>query len=288
MKLKKSLLAIGLILSTTALVAQSKIEQTKRELKSDGGSTTTSSTTYRSYSAPGKTGSSTRDSFDGEESLEEWIVSGVVLAAAFVTYHSTIGNYNNENHLHNRLTPYPYIDRRFGNYTQLDSASAKNNFRIEVDNHLLVIDRDLLGNHFKTRIRPFHYAFFQFDYYQLSEYNPKRGHHDHLSLFNFNVGYDRIRFNRFNLGWTLGVNYVGNEVKKAGFTYGFQVEAFLPKNISLLGAMRFSSINSESVNELDLKVRYHIKRWYLSAGYEQLKIASPMYNFAAVGVGIYL
>ncbi len=286
MKLKNSLLAIGLLLSTMALVAQSKIEQSKRELKS--GDNTSTSSTYRSYSAPGKTGSSKRNSFDDEESLQEWIVGGVVQLFTIVTYHTTIGSYNNENHLHNRITPYPYYDKRFGNYTQLDSAAAKHNMRIDVENNYMLIDHNLMGNHFKTRIRPFHYAFFQFDYYQLSEYNPKREQHDYLSLFNFNVGYDRIRFNRFNLGWTLGINYVGNEVKKAGFTYGFQAEAFLPKNISLLGAMRFSSINGESVNELDLKVRYHIKRWYLSAGYEQLKIASPTYNFAAVGVGIHL
>ncbi len=284
MKTIISLLIISSLIGSNNLIAQGKIEQSKRELKAGQSNTTT----FRSYSAPGNSGSRTQSSyssFDGEESFQAWIVGGVVQLFTIATYYSTVGSYNNEDHLHNRLTPYPYADKRFGNYTQLDSAAAKHSFRIDLENSYMLIDHNLMGNHFKARIRPFHYAYIQIDYYQLSEYNTKSGHHDNLALFNFNACYDRIRFNRFNLGWTLGINYVGNEVKKAGFSYGIQAEVFMPLKISLVGSVRFSSINGEPVNELELKARYHMGRWYATMGYEQLKIASPLYHFGTAGIG---
>lgn len=282
---KRTNLTIILLSAAQILMSQTKIEQSKSELNS--GSTTT----YRSYSAPdNRVGieNSSRDLFDGEMTLQEWIVGGFVAVAAVATTYAAIGSYKNEKHLHNRLSAYPYKDRRFGNYCAIDSASAKHNMRIDINNSILLVDKNLYGNHMQTRIRPFHYAFLQIDYHQLAEYNQNKDKNDYLALLGFNVGYDRLRFGKFNFGFTLGANYVANDVKKAGFTYGIQSEAFLPHNISIAGSARFSHINSRKVNLYELKARYHLNRWYITSGYEMMKIASPEYHFFAAGIGVYL
>jgi hypothetical protein len=41
------------------------------------------------------------------------------------------------------------------------------------------------------------------------------------------------------------------------------------------------------VNQFEAKGRYHKKNFYVSAGYEYLKIASPSYHFLSVGGGLY-
>lgn len=279
-------LTIVLLIITQLITAQTKISQSKSELTSSS-----SSTIYRSYSAPGAIEPSGRASnlnYGDDMTFQELIVGGLVTVGALVSYKALIGSYSTENHLHNRLTAYPYNDRRFGNYTSIDSVAAKHNMRVDIENSIMVIDNDLFGNHLKIKLRPCHFLFLQADYHQLAEYNNTTDRNDYLALMGFNVGYDRLRFGRFNLGFTLGVNYIGNEVKKAAFSYGINTEAFIIKNISLNAGARFSKINHEPVNHIEVKGRYHMGRWYGTAGYEMLKIATPYYNFATVGVGIYL
>lgn len=282
--MKRNLTILFILIGHLA-VSQTRIEQSKSELSSNN------SKEYRSYSASGG-GTTIKQStgyrLDDDMTLQEWIAGGIMVVASIVSYQAAIGSYKNEDHLYNHLSCYPYKDNRFGNYSSIDSASAKNNFRVDIENSILLIDNNLYGNHVKTRIRPFHYAFVQIDYHQLAEFNPDKSKNDYLALIGINLCYDRIRFNRFNLGFSLGANYAGNEVKKAGFCYGIQSEAFLPLKISLAGAARFSRINKQPVNQFELKARYHIGRWHISTGYEMLKIASPDYHFFAAGVGIYL
>jgi hypothetical protein len=124
------------------------------------------------------------------------------------------------------------------------------------------------------------------DFYQLFEFNDFDNSNDRLSLFYFNLGYDRIRFERFNLGWTAGASYVGNGVKKGGFSYGINAEYFLEKNISFAGESKWSRINYNPVNSLKIQSKF-FKNNYLSLSYERLKIASPIYNLIGIGGSIY-
>lgn len=101
------------------------------------------------------------------------------------------------------------------------------------------------------------------------------------------MAYDRIRFKKFNLGWTLGVTYIGNDVQKVGFSYGLHTDVFAIKNISFNSAMIWSKINGLPVNSFEIRGKYHKKNYFFSLGYEYLKIASPNYNYMTVGTGFY-
>ncbi len=85
----------------------------------------------------------------------------------------------------------------------------------------------------------------------------------------------------------MGASYVGNEVKKAGFTYGLNAEYFMGKQISFLASAKWSTINNSPLNTYELQGRYHKKNHFFSLGLEHLKIASPTYNLIALGGGIY-
>jgi hypothetical protein len=108
-----------------------------------------------------------------------------------------------------------------------------------------------------------------------------------MSLYQFNLGYDRIRFEKFNLGWTLGATYIANNVNKAGFSYGLNTDIFASKKMSFTSAMIWSKINGKPVNTFEIRAKYHQKNYFYSIGYENLRIASPSYNFVTFGAGIY-
>jgi len=147
--------------------------------------------------------------------------------------YGVIGDYKNEDHLYSNLTPYPFYNGKSGNFESADTISvSKNKARIDIENSFVYSDNNLFGNHFKAKIRPFQYFYFQTDFHQLFEFNEIDNTNNRLSLFQFNLNYDRIRLEKFNFGWNLGATYVGNEVKKAGVAYGLNAEYFMGNHIS--------------------------------------------------------
>jgi hypothetical protein len=268
------------IANSISSFSQSKIERSKKDLTRE--SKTDSSIKKN------KTGSYSSRSSD-DDSFQKEITYVLLKGFVYLTYYSTIGNYNNENHLQSNLTNYPYQNNLSGNFENPDAISPTTNYlRIDLEDQILLGHTNLYGNHLKAKIRPYHYFYVQTDLYTLIEYNKDEKNYSNLSLLNINLCYDRIRFERFNLGWTLGLNYIGNDIKKTGFTYGLNADVFLSKPYSLYGSIKWSSINNAPVNEIELKCRYHKKQYFLSGGYEHLKIGTPTYDFLSVGGGLYL
>lgn len=203
-----------------------------------------------------------------------------------IAFFSFIGNYNYEQHLNSNLTDYPYYNGESGNYENSDWG--KKDIRLDIEDNLLFSSSTLYGNHLKVKIRPSHYFYLQSDFHQLFEKNKFDTSTDRLSVFNFNLGYDRLRLENVNIGWTIGAAYIGNEVKKTGLSIGLSTELFLSNHISLSAAAKWSFINGYPVDSYDIQTRYHHKVFFASIGFEHLKIGTPNYNFIALGGGIYL
>lgn len=271
------------LLSGSLVFSQSKIEKSKKDLTAESAKSSNSSSRQSS------SGRSLRTAESEERTNLFLQITGYIVFGVFK--YGIVGDYKNEEHLYNNLTDYPYHDGETGNYENYkptDADSLKKNYRLDIENKFLYNDNILYGNHLNVKIRPFQYLYLQTDYHLLIEKNQLTGTTDQLSLFYFNLGYDRIRFGNFNLGWTIGASYVGNEVKKAGFSVGVQTEVFFSKNFSFLGSAKWSGIKGQPVNVYELEGKYHMEKWFASAGFEHLKIGSPTYNFIAVGGGIYL
>lgn len=267
--IKKSFLVILLGFTLHTSYSQ-KIDKSKNELKSAKSSSSSSSKGGSTTTSNSGRSSSNRDDFG--------LVGLIAEGFLYVTFYSTIGDYRNENHLHNSLSKYPYTDGDSGNFqSNNDSINYGNLMRLDVENHFLYSSTSSFGNHLKVKFRPFQYFYLQADYKELIEKNIFTDHFSNLSLFQFNVAYDRIRFKKFNFGWTLGATYVGNDVQKAGFSYGLHTDVFAIKNISFNSAILWSKINGLPVNSFEIRGKYHKKNYFFALGYEHLKIATPNY-----------
>lgn len=275
--MKKTILNFIIVIifaNYTCFYAQNKIDKSKKELTQKN---TTSSNTSNSSSK------SNIESQDINPFIE---VIGYFFLGAFK--YGIIGDYKNEDHLYNELSPYPFFKGK-GNYYEPITDSIKSNFfRLDTKGAFLYSSNNLFGSYLELKLRASKYIHLQTDFYQVYEFQKIENTGDGLVLYYFNLGYDRIRTERFNLGWTLGASYVGGEIKKAGFSYGLNAEYFIKKNISLLADGKWSSINQFPVNSYAFEGKFYKKNCFLSLGFKHLKIATPTYNFISLGCGIYL
>ena len=223
------------------------------------------------------------------ESNDSFGIGGFFVELGFyLTAYTAIGDYRNEDHLYYPLSPYPYFNGKSGNYEKIDDESIlKKQLRFDVENHFLYSNNASFGNHLKGKFRPFQYFYLQTDYRELIELDQFAKKTSNLSVFQFNFGYERIRFEKFNLGWTLGATYIANDINKAGFSYGLNTDIFAFKNVSFNSAMLWSKINGLPVNSFEFRGKYHKKNHFFSLGFENLRIASPSYNYATFGAGFY-
>lgn len=277
----KNTLLVLLFTFSSGIFAQ-KIEKSKDELKSGKEDTRPPLPTEPVNQ---NTTSTARDTDDSDD-LSVLAFFGKL--AFYVTLYGAIGDYENEEYLENKITPYPYFDNKSGNFiTYNDDEEAENKMRFDVENHFLYSNSASFGNHFKGKFRPFQYFYLQTDYRELIERDKFAKTTSNLSLFQFNLGYDRLRFEKFNLGWTLGATYIANDIQKAGFSYGLHTDFFPFKNVSFNSAMIWSKINGLPVNSFEFRGKYHKKSHFFSMGYENLRIASPSYNYVTFGAGMY-
>jgi hypothetical protein len=274
------IIAILFLSSSLQLQAQA-INKSKNELNSNKNSNTPESSS-NSRSSTKSRNSNLVDDVEG--------ISAVIQVFGYLTYgvfkYGLIGDYTNEKQLQNNLNLHPFSENGRGNYSETDSLGTKN-FRLDLENKYVSSGSLYKGNHLDVKIRPSKYFYIKTDYYQLFEKNSFTNQTDKLSLLFFNFAYDRVRLENFNLGWTLGASYVGSGVDRAGFSYGINAEYFLQKNISFSVDSKWSSINQNPVNSLELKGKYFKKSFFGSLGYERLKIGTPVYNLIGIGGGIY-
>jgi hypothetical protein len=275
-QLRKCVFLLFIFLSIENSYAQTDLNTSKRELNKEQKR----NDAQQEYTAPKSTYSTGRD-------LESELTGSIVGNLFAYLIVGMVGNYSKEDHLHNRVSKYPYRSAIEGNYTRADSNVHKGP-RLDIEDHFLYGNKDLYGNHLKAKLRPFGYFYFQTEMFQLFQYDHTLDKYDNLLLYNLDFCYDRVRYERFNLGFTMGANYIANDVKKGGFAFGFNTEIFVSKPITLYASVKWSSVNGNPVNTYELQGKYHIKNFFISAGYQHLKIASPSYRFLSVGLGIYL
>ena len=257
--------------------SQGKIDRSKQEVKKGN---------KRESRQAGQSVQSTNNTAD--KSFGDIVFEGFLTGLAYVTWYTIAGSYKLEDHLHSNFTKYPYYNHYSGNYESTDSVShSKIHFRFDINNQFLYSNKDLIGNHLSCNIRPFRYFYLQGQFHQLTEYIANNKNSS-LSLYNLYFCYDRLRFEKFNAGFKLGMCYIANDVKAGGFSFGLNAEAFLIKPVSLYVSKQWGGINRVAVNQFEVTGKFHLKRYSFNLGYEHLKIGSPLYDFVSLGAGIHL
>ena len=121
--MKNYLFVFSFLLSCSSY-GQSKIEESKNELNGRNHSS-------RQNSSDGgrpDNSQNSRTNFNGED-VDFWIF--VIPRIAFFGF---IGNHHSEQHLHNKLTDYPYYNGESGNY---ENSGFSKNFRLDIEDNLL-------------------------------------------------------------------------------------------------------------------------------------------------------
>lgn len=276
--MKKALLFIllPLCILPARVQAQDKIDKSKKALT-------------ESESVNNKASTAQSTSSSGENSvLVNIIADAFMYTIGGVVYYGLLGDYGNEDHLYNDLTKYPYYEEEAGNYYKPKFGEGNVYvFRLDLKDKFMYNADHLFGNHLEAKMRPSHIFSLKADYYQLFEFLKLEGTSNSLSLFYLNFAYDRLRCERFNLGWTVGASYIGSGVNQAGFSYGLNAEYFLKKRVSFAAGAKWSRINGQPVNAYEAEVRVHKKSHFITLGGEHLKIAAPNYDFITLGAGIY-
>nr|WP_322623397.1 hypothetical protein [uncultured Flavobacterium sp.] len=266
------ILMLALILAPACSLAQNKLENSKQELKSNSSSSSSSSSSEGSETS----------SFIVEEIL--WPVVEYTVWA--VGKYGLFGDYYNENHLYNGLTRYPYEYEEAGNFLRPTDSVGRYVFRIDASDKFLYTTGFMYGNQLDVKVRP-HQAFYvKLGYRHLFEKNQVTGRTNDLGMTDISFAYDRVRTERFNLGWSIGYTHIFSGVNKGGINLGMNAEYFLKRRVSFLGAVQWAWVNTQPVNSLELEARWHKKNFFIGAGYEHMKIATPTYNFMTLGAGV--
>lgn len=269
----KVVLLISLISTPINSYAQGKLDQSKEEIKKGRNN--------KSY---------TKENSLRKRRSKNSIVGAIFTEAFwFIAYHTFIGNPEYEHHLQNDLSGHPYFKGACGNYKDFYAVDEKEKkFRFDVENSVMINFDQTFGNHLNMKIRPSSNFYLQGNFLRLIEVPTRKNSVSTLSLHNFDICYDRLRFEEFNLGWSVGFNYMGDEVYGLGYSLGFSAEYFIQKPMSISSSYRFGAINGVSVDQFDFKLKYHNSRFFYLLGYEYYKLGTPKYSFIAMGAGLYL
>src|SRR6187402_1849852 len=160
-------LLLSFLLLANLSFSQKKLEQSKSELKAKNEPKSASPSGAASNDSP-RSGSSSVSSDDDDDTT----FLGVFIDAIWGVFkYGIIGDYENENHLESSLSPYPFYNKRSGNFEQTDADSLDTHGRIDIEDHFIYSYNKLYGNHLKVKARPFQYFYFQGEWHQLFESN---------------------------------------------------------------------------------------------------------------------
>ncbi|SDS53567.1 hypothetical protein SAMN05216503_3374 [Polaribacter sp. KT25b] len=261
-----------------------KLEEGKESLKESSASPNTTSSTTRSTTK--KSGRRTRN-YNDNSSFRSFFAGIFIDLFAYTAYGVAIESpFELNGRMHDaELANYPYKNSFHGNFIYTDSMNY-NIARFDITNNFVIENSNLYGNNFGVDFRFLKRFGLEFDYLYLTEkINTNR---DQFSMYSALINYHRIRTQKLDAWFGLGVMHVGYDVNKTGFGIGLGAEWFVAKPISFKFSHKWTNINSREVNNTKLLLKYHIKNYHISSGYEHFKIGVSKIDAFSIGVGVSL
>lgn len=277
----KKILIIGFIfcmISIQGFAQEGKLEKGKESLKTSSTSSSSSTTRGNSKSRRG----SNRDNND---SLLGGFFSEVFLRFfAYTAYGAVIESpFEKEGRMHYaEISNYPYQESNYGNFVYTDSTNY-NIIRFDITNNFVFESSNLYGNNFAVNFRFLKRFALDVDYLYLLE--KVNGSKDSFSLSSSLLKYYRVRTQRFDAWFGLGIMYVGSDVHETGFGLGLGAEWFIKKPISLDFSHKWTNINQQEVHKTKMLLKYHIKDYHISSGYKHFKIGVSKIGAFSLGIG---
>lgn len=183
------------------------------------------------------------------------------------------------------IASYPYKQAHYGNYIYTNSTNYALS-RVDLSYNFLIENNHLYGNQLNANVRFLQRMGLAAEYVSFTEKN--MADTDSFSALSLLIQYYRIRTQKFDLSFGLGVTHVGSGVNTSGFTYGFTSEWFIQKPMSFMASYKKAYINENSVDNTKLLLKYYLKKFQFSSGYQHFKIGSVEINTFSIGIGMTL
>ena len=256
---------------------EGKLKEAKKSLKTTNSSGNPRTTSKKST----KPSSNSTNNFDN--GIENPFVRIVWYVAAYTFYGFAIESpWEMKGRMSDaEISNYPYKESKYGNFVYT-GATNYNITRFDVYNHFLIENNHLYGNDFGVDFKFLKRFSLDVNYTTFSE--KVNGKTDSFNMFSTLLKYHRIRTQRFDAWFGLGFRHVFNDVKETRFLMGFGGEVFIAKPISLVASHKWATVNSQSVKNTRLLLKYHIKNYRIAAGYEYYKLGVSKINAFSIGV----
>jgi hypothetical protein len=179
------------------------------------------------------------------------------------------------------IANYPYKEAKYGNFIYTD-ATNYNITRFDFYNHFLIESENLYGNDLGVDFRFLKRFALDINYTTFAE--KINGNRDAFNMFSSLLKYHRIRTQRFDAWFGFGFRRIFNDVNKTRFLIGFGGEIFIAKPISLVASHKWATVNSQSVRNTKLLLKYNINNYRIATGYEHYKLGVSKINAFSIGV----
>jgi len=206
--------------------------------------------------------------------IVKYSVYGVVIESAF----ERAGSMHSA-----EISNYPYKEASHGNFIDTD-ATNYNSTRFDMYTYFLVENRSLYGVDFGVDLRFLKRFVLDVNYTTFQE-NIK-GQKDSFKMFSTLLKYQRIRTQHFDAWFGLGFIHVFKDVNKTKWLLGFGGEIFVARPVSIHVSYKWATINSLSVRNTKLLLKYHVKNYKIAAGYAHYKLAGSKINAFSIGVEV--
>ncbi len=277
--LQKLLLVIVLLfgIQLSSFAQEGKLKQGKESLKTTKPSRSTGKRTTKTTNN-GRSRNRFGDDFSNPFARIIWGI------AAHTFYGVAIESVFEKNgRMHDaEISNYSYKTPIYGNFIYTDSTNY-NVTRFDITNTFVRENRNLYGNNFGVNFRFLKRFALDLDYLYLTE--KVQNNRESFSLYAALLKYYRVRTQRFDAWFGLGIMHVGSDVDKSGFGIGVGAELFVAKPISLDFSHKWTKINQEEVHKTKLLLKYHIKNYQVLSGYEHFKIGVSKIAAFSIGAG---
>ena len=256
---------------------EGKLEKAKKSLKKTNSSGRAGTISAKSSNSTSTTRKNNASAIENPFARIIWYVAVyTVYGAVFESPWETEGRMSTA-----EIANYPYKEAKHGNFIYTDSTNY-NITRFDVYNHFLVESKNLHGNDFGVDFRFLKRFALDINYTTFSE--KINGNRDAFNMFSTLLKYHRIRTQRFDAWFGLGVRRIFNDVNETRFLIGFGGEIFIAKPISLVASHKWATVNSQSVRNTKLLLKYNINNYRIAAGYEGYKLGVSKINAFSIGV----
>lgn len=184
------------------------------------------------------------------------------------------------------FTKYPYDLYDDGRYRPLGEEGRRINTKAQI--LFQSNERNILGGFGQIQFSPISTITLDLNHRQIFDGNNIR-ESNKIAISNFTFQYNRIRNQRFNLWWDLGLTrYEELDISDWGISGGLGFSWFFKEPFSLHTGYRYHEFldQGDGLSVFDIKLQLHIEKYFISGGYQNLgdRISA---NTWLMGGGVY-